>query len=63
MKCPKCEENIEIKIGTKLDSKDCKVLTSLISIVTVQCDKCKSVFQVPIISKDIIRIKKDKNDL
>ncbi len=47
MKC-QCGNEIEIKMGSKLMTKGCKVLTAITIIVTAQCEKCKTVFQVPI---------------
>ena len=53
MKC-KCGNEINIKIGSKLISKGCKILTAMTVIVTAQCEKCGSVFQVPIINSGAI---------
>ncbi len=47
MKC-KCGNEIEIKMGSKIIVKGCKVLTAMTVIVTAQCATCGSVFQVPI---------------
>jgi hypothetical protein len=60
MKCPSCGAEITLKIGTKIESKNCNVLTNLTSIVTVQCEKCKHVFQVPVESKTVFSLKKDE---
>jgi hypothetical protein len=53
MKC-KCGNDIEIKMGSKLISKGCRILTSITIIVTAQCDNCGSIFQVPIKSDGAI---------
>ncbi len=52
MKC-KCGNEIEMKMGSKLVSKGCKVLTAMTVIVTGQCEKCGSIFQVPIKSDGV----------
>ncbi|MBS3086422.1 hypothetical protein J4422_01860 [Candidatus Pacearchaeota archaeon] len=53
MKC-KCGNNIDIKMGSKLISEGCRVLTAITIIVTAQCENCGSVFQVPIKSNGAI---------
>lgn len=60
MKC-KCGNEIEIKMGSKLAAKGCKILTAMTVVVTAQCVVCGSVFQVPIKSDGAII--KDKNYL
>ena len=60
MKCEKCGNDIKIALGTNLINKGCKVLTSITSIVTVQCEKCNHVFQVSINSKSFMNVKEDK---
>ena len=57
MKC-KCGNEIEIRMGSKLVSRGCKVLTAVTVIVTAQCEQCKSIFQVPIKSSGAI-VKRD----
>jgi hypothetical protein len=57
MKC-QCGNEINIKMGTKLISKGCKILTAMTVIVTAQCNGCGKVFQVPIQSNNAI-IKED----
>jgi len=47
MKC-KCGNEINIKMGSKLMSKGCKVLTAMTVVVTAQCSECGAMFQVPI---------------
>ena len=49
---------MDIKMGSKLITKGCKVLTTMTVVVTGQCDKCGSMFQVPIKSDSAI-IKRD----
>lgn len=53
MKC-KCGNEIDIKMGSKLIAKGCNVLTAITVVVTAQCNKCKSIFQVPIKSNQSI---------
>lgn len=57
MKC-KCGNDIDIKMGSRLITKGCKVLTAMTVVVTAQCEKCGSMFQVPIKSNGTI-IKRD----
>ncbi len=59
MKCPQCGSDLIIQVGAKINCKSCKVLTGLTSIVTVQCDKCNHVFQVPVSSNSFFSVKKD----
>lgn len=58
MKC-KCGKGINIKMGSKLIAKGCKVLTAMTVIVTAQCEKWGAIFQVPITNSGAI-IKKDE---
>ncbi|GBE20636.1 MAG TPA: hypothetical protein ENG87_03650 [Candidatus Pacearchaeota archaeon] len=60
MKCPHCNQDLFIQIATKTNCKNCRILPNMTSIVTVQCDKCKHVFQIPIQSKSILGVKEDK---
>ena len=57
MKC-KCGNEIDIKMGSKLIVKGCKVLTAITVVVTAQCEKCGEMFQVPIKSDGSI-VKRD----
>ncbi len=57
MKC-KCGNEIDIKMGSKLIAKGCKVLTAMTVIVTAQCDKCGLMFQVPVQTSGAV-VKKD----
>ena len=45
MKC-KCGNDIDVRVGSKLIAKGCKVLTAMTIIITA--DKCNEMFQVPI---------------
>lgn len=47
-----------IKMGSKLISKGCKILTAMTVVVTAQCEECGAMFQVPIQSDGAI-IKED----
>jgi hypothetical protein len=53
MKC-QCGNDIDIKMGSKLIPKGCKILTAVTVVVTAQCEKCGSMFQVPIKSDGVI---------
>lgn len=62
MKCENCGNKILIQIATKINSKNCKVLTNLTSIITIQCENCKRIFQVPIQNKSFFSVGKDFQD-
>ena len=53
MKC-KCGNELKIKMGAKVKCGGCHILTSITSIITAQCDKCKAVFQVPVSSESFV---------
>ncbi|MBD3253199.1 hypothetical protein GF386_05680 [Candidatus Pacearchaeota archaeon] len=53
MKC-KCGNEIDIKMGARVDCRGCRILTSMTTIMTVECSKCKEKFQVPVSSKESI---------
>ena len=53
MKC-KCGNEIAIKMGAKVDTRGCKVLTSMTTIITAECSISKEKFQVPISSSEYI---------
>ena len=57
MRC-KCGNEIDIKMASKVIGKGCKILTAMTLVVTVQCDKCGAIFQVPIKNNGAI-VKKD----
>ena len=59
MKCPNCNQDILIQLATKINCNKCKVITSTTSIITVQCEACKHIFQVPIQSKRIFGVRRD----
>ncbi len=60
MKCPTCGKEITVKLGAKIVSKGCKILTAMTTIVTAQCENCGALFQLPITSKSFISVKQDK---
>lgn len=60
MKCPKCGNDIYLKLGAKLISKGCKVLTAMTTIITVECEKCNSMFQISMPSNSFMVIKKEE---
>ena len=53
MKC-KCGNEIQIAMAAQVKCKGCRLLTSMPTIITAECDKCGTKFQVPISSKDYI---------
>ena len=59
MKCPHCGEELIIQVASKVNCKGCRILTAMTSIATIQCEKCKHVFQIPIQSKGIFGVKKE----
>ncbi|MBI2628805.1 hypothetical protein HYW74_01850 [Candidatus Pacearchaeota archaeon] len=62
MKCPRCKNEFDVKLGAKLISKGCKILTAMTAIVTIQCEMCGAVFQVPIASKSFLVVKKEQKE-
>ena len=57
MKC-KCGNDIQVRIAAQVRCKRCKVLTSMTTIITAECNKYGAKFKIPISSKDYM-IKKD----
>lgn len=53
MKC-KCGNEINIRMGAKVDCRGCKILTSMTTIITVECAECGEKFQVPVSSSEFI---------
>lgn len=53
MKC-RCGNFIDIKMGSKLITKGCEILTGMTVVVTAKCNSCGLVFQVPIKSDSMI---------
>ena len=62
MKCPNCNSDILIQIGTRIKSKGCQILTTMTIVLTAQCDKCKTIFQVPVPGKKLLSIKEDNEE-
>lgn len=60
MKCNKCGSEFHLKLGAKIISRGCKVLTAMTTIVTVECEKCQAMFQIPIPSNSFMVIKEEK---
>jgi hypothetical protein len=58
MKC-ECGNEFIVRVGSKVDCKNCKVLTNSTVILTVQCDVCKKVKQVPVQSQAFMSVNKD----
>ena len=59
MICPNCKEEMKLQIAAKINAEKCKVLTAMTSVITVQCDKCSHIFQVPVQTKSFLNIKTD----
>lgn len=53
MKC-KCGNEINIKIASRVQCSGAKMLTSMTSILTLECLQCMEKFQVPVSSSDYI---------
>ena len=62
MKCSKCGHEFDVKLGAKLVSKGCKILTAMTTIVTLQCESCNQISQVPVASKSFMVIKKENEE-
>lgn len=60
MKCPKCGEELTVKVGSKVHCEKCSVHSNMTSVATVRCDKCGHIFQTSVESKNIFSVKKDK---
>lgn len=58
MKC-KCGNDIEIKMASRINCNGARLLTSLTTIVTLECLECGEKFQVPISSSDYV-VKEDE---
>jgi hypothetical protein len=56
----KCGNIIDIKMGSSVMAKGCKILTAMTVVVTAQCDQCGSMFQVPIKSDGSVIKNKNK---
>jgi len=61
MKCPKCNKEFLLKIATKAQCSGCKILTNLTSILTIQCEECNHVFQIPVTSKSFMSVNNEDN--
>ena len=61
MKCPNCDAPINIKVASKIDSKNCKVMTVMTSTLTIQCLYCDEILQVPVQSQGFLKIKDKDN--
>ena len=58
MKCPKCNNELQIKLSSNIMAKGCRVLTAMTTIVTAQCEKCNEIMQIPLSSKAVFSVKK-----
>ncbi|MFA5992577.1 MAG: hypothetical protein WC796_02650 [Candidatus Pacearchaeota archaeon] len=62
MKCPKCQNEMLIKLGSKLITNGCEVLTAITTIITIRCEKCGALYQVPISGSSFMTVKKGKKE-
>ncbi len=60
MKCPKCNSEFRIKLASKVKCENCNLLTSMTTVLTIQCGKCRNVFQIPAKSSNFMSVKKDE---
>ena len=58
MKC-KCGQDIDIKMASRVHCNGARILTSLTTILTIECLNCGEKFQIPISSSDYV-IKEDE---
>lgn len=58
MKC-KCGQEIDIKMAAKVACNGCKILTSMTTVMTVECASCGEKFQIPISSGEYIMHEKE----
>jgi len=56
MKCISCGYDFDVKIASNVVSKNCKVLTNMTTVLTIQCGK---IFQIPVSSKTMMSVKED----
>ncbi|MEK6880915.1 MAG: hypothetical protein AABY22_14945 [Nanoarchaeota archaeon] len=62
MKCSKCENEIGIKLASKVEARGCDVLTNMTTILTIKCSKCGYVSQIPLSSNSMLSVKKSKKN-
>jgi RNase P subunit RPR2 len=58
MKC-KCGNEINVQMASRVHCSGAKILTSLTTILTLECLECGEKFQIPISSSDYV-MKEDK---
>ena len=61
MKCSKCNNDMGIKLASKVECKGCELLTNMNTILTVKCSKCGNVSQIPLSSNSVFSVKKGKS--
>ena len=59
MICIKCGKEIELRLASKVSAKGCKVLSSMTTIITIQCDNCNNILQIPLSNKSVISVNKE----
>lgn len=62
MKCTKCSNEMLIKLGSKILTEGCEVLTAITTIITIKCDKCGALYQIPISGSSFMTVKKGKKE-
>jgi hypothetical protein len=53
MKC-KCGNDIQVLLEANVACKGCKILTSMTTVMTVECNGCGAKFQVPVSGGDVV---------
>jgi len=61
MKCGKCNNQMDIKLASKVECKGCEMLTNMNTILTVKCSKCGNISQIPLSSNTMFSVKNKKN--
>ena len=61
MKCPKCENEIQVGTAMKVSARGARIVTNPTAVLTIKCDKCGEVFQVSTSVKSMLSVKSDEN--
>jgi len=60
MKCV-CGNEFGVKLAAKSSCQGCRILTAMTTVLTVQCNKCGKIMQIPVQSKSVISVKKEED--
>ena len=60
MKCPNCKSEMNVQIATKVKTDNCRILSSMTAILTIQCGECEIIFQLPIQGNGVVNTKDSK---